>query len=142
MPLDLSPAQSQAFELIENELEQLGFGVMKLSGRTVAIKSIPTDLPASEVAAMLDTTVPAVKSALQRARARLDQVDLGQQQIDEPTDPHARALLGQYMAGFEYAEQKPDVASQPYMSTFERIFRREGQSIAEGVWQRPRPPAN
>ena len=46
--LDLSPAQSQAFELIENELEQLGFGVMKLSGRTVAIKSIPTDLPASE----------------------------------------------------------------------------------------------
>ena len=34
--------------MIENELEQLGFGVMKLSGRTVAIKSIPTDLPASE----------------------------------------------------------------------------------------------
>jgi DNA mismatch repair protein MutL len=60
--LDLSPAQSQAFELIENELEQLGFGVMKLSGRTVAIKSIPTDLPASEArnlfAEILDTIEP------------------------------------------------------------------------------------
>lgn len=57
--IDLTPAQSEAFALIENELEQLGFGVMKLSGRTVAIKSIPTDLPAADVrnlfAEILDT---------------------------------------------------------------------------------------
>ena len=57
--IDLSPAQSVAFQLIEPELESLGFGVMKLSGRTVAIKSIPTDLPASEArnlfAEILDT---------------------------------------------------------------------------------------
>jgi DNA mismatch repair protein MutL len=57
--IDLTPAQSEAFQLIENELEQLGFGVMKLSGRTIAIKSIPTDLPASDVrnlfAEILDT---------------------------------------------------------------------------------------
>ncbi len=46
--LDLSPAQSEAFDLIESDLESLGFGVMKLSGRTIAIKSVPTDLPASE----------------------------------------------------------------------------------------------
>ncbi|MEP6947112.1 MAG: DNA mismatch repair endonuclease MutL [Acidobacteriota bacterium] len=46
--LDLSPAQSQAFQLIESDLESLGFGLMRLSGRTVAIKSVPTDLPASE----------------------------------------------------------------------------------------------
>ncbi|MBV9214586.1 MAG: DNA mismatch repair endonuclease MutL, partial [Acidobacteria bacterium] len=46
--IDLSPAQSEAFQLIEGELAGLGFGLMKLSGRTVAIKSIPTDLPASE----------------------------------------------------------------------------------------------
>ncbi len=45
---DLTPPQSQAFELIEDDLTSLGFGVMKLSGRTVAIKSIPTDLPPSE----------------------------------------------------------------------------------------------
>ncbi len=46
--IDLSPAQSAAFQLIEGDLESLGFGLMRLSGRTVAIKSIPTDLPASE----------------------------------------------------------------------------------------------
>ncbi len=57
--IDLSPAQSEAFQLIEDDLEELGFGVMKLSGRTIAIKSIPTDLPASEarnlLAEILDT---------------------------------------------------------------------------------------
>jgi DNA mismatch repair protein MutL len=57
--IDLTPAQSEAFQLIENELEELGFGMMRLSGRTIAIKSIPTDLPASDVrnlfAEILDT---------------------------------------------------------------------------------------
>ena len=57
--LDLSPAQSQAFQLIEEDLESLGFALMRLSGRTVAIKSVPTDLPASEArnlfAEILDT---------------------------------------------------------------------------------------
>lgn len=47
--IDLSPAQSVAFDLIEAELESCGFGLMRLSGRTVAIKSVPTDFPASEV---------------------------------------------------------------------------------------------
>jgi DNA mismatch repair protein MutL len=47
--IDLTPAQSMAFNLIEEELENCGFGLMRLSGRTVAIKSVPTDLPASEV---------------------------------------------------------------------------------------------
>jgi len=46
--IDLSPAQSQTFQLIEGDLAALGFGLMSLSGRTVAIKSVPTDLPASE----------------------------------------------------------------------------------------------
>lgn len=57
--IDLSPAQSSAFQLIEGDLESLGFGLMRLSGRTIAIKSIPTDLPASEArnlfAEILDT---------------------------------------------------------------------------------------
>ena len=46
--VDLTPAQAEAFTLIENELSGLGFGVMRLSGRTVAIRSIPTDLPPGE----------------------------------------------------------------------------------------------
>ena len=57
--IDLTPAQSAAFEEIEKEFESLGFGLMRLSGRTVAIKSIPTDLPPSEarnlLAEILDT---------------------------------------------------------------------------------------
>ena len=47
--LDMSPAQSTAFEEIREELENCGFGLMKLSGRTIAIKSVPTDLPSNEV---------------------------------------------------------------------------------------------
>ncbi len=47
--IDLSPAQGQAFGIVEEELSSIGFGLMRLSGRTVAIKSIPTDLPATEV---------------------------------------------------------------------------------------------
>ncbi len=46
--IDLTPAQSQAFELIENDLASLGFGLMRLSGRTIAIKSIPTDIAPAE----------------------------------------------------------------------------------------------
>lgn len=58
---------------------------------------------ATEVASMLDTTTVAVKSALQRARARLDQATAARAQVSEPTEPHARALLDEYIAGFEYA---------------------------------------
>lgn len=46
--VDLTPAQSEAFKLVEEHLAEVGFGLMQLSGRTVAIKSIPTDLPPSE----------------------------------------------------------------------------------------------
>lgn len=56
---DLTPAQVFAFDLIETELEKLGFGLMRLSGRTIAIKAVPGDLPPSEVrnllAEVLDT---------------------------------------------------------------------------------------
>ncbi|MGI9036477.1 MAG: DNA mismatch repair endonuclease MutL, partial [Pyrinomonadaceae bacterium] len=56
---DLTPPQAAAFDLIEEELENLGFGLMRLSGRTIAVKSVPTDLPPSEIrnllAEVLDT---------------------------------------------------------------------------------------
>jgi len=47
--IDLSPSQFAAFEEIKAELENCGFGLMKLSGRTVAIKSVPTDISPNEV---------------------------------------------------------------------------------------------
>ena len=60
--------------------------------------------PAAEVAVMLGITTVSVKSALQRARARLAELDLTDTQIIEPTAPGARALLHQYIAAFENAD--------------------------------------
>jgi RNA polymerase sigma-70 factor (ECF subfamily) len=53
---------------------------------------------------MLGTTTVSVKSALQRARARLSELALAGGQITEPTAPRARALLDQYIAAFENAD--------------------------------------
>jgi len=70
--IDLSPAQSEAFQLVEADLESLGFGTMRLSGRTVAIKSIPTDLPPAEArnlfAEILDTIEMEKKGAPKSSR--------------------------------------------------------------------------
>jgi RNA polymerase sigma-70 factor (ECF subfamily) len=60
--------------------------------------------PAAEVAAALGTSTTAVKSMLQRARARLDQVAPAADQVGEPSEPQARALLDRYMAAFENAD--------------------------------------
>jgi RNA polymerase sigma-70 factor, ECF subfamily len=60
--------------------------------------------PATEVAVMLGTTTVSVKSALQRARARLSELGLAAGQITEPAAPRARALLDQYIAAFENAD--------------------------------------
>jgi RNA polymerase sigma-70 factor (ECF subfamily) len=60
--------------------------------------------PAAEVASMLGTSTVAVKSTLQRARARLDEVAPAPERVIEPTEARARELLGQYMAGFENAD--------------------------------------
>ena len=59
---------------------------------------------AGEVAAMLGVSTAAVKSALQRARARLDEVAPSPEGVTEPTEPHAQDLLRQYIAGFENAD--------------------------------------
>jgi RNA polymerase sigma-70 factor (ECF subfamily) len=60
--------------------------------------------PATEVAVMLGTTTASVKSALQRARARLREVAPAADQITEPTESRARALLDQYITAFENAD--------------------------------------
>jgi RNA polymerase sigma factor (sigma-70 family) len=48
---------------------------------------------AGEVATMLGTSTAAVKSALQRARARLEEGAPSPESVTEPTEPHARDLL-------------------------------------------------
>lgn len=59
---DLTPAQSQAFSVVVEELENLGFGLMRLSGRTIAIKSVPTDLPPSEARNLLAEALDTVEN--------------------------------------------------------------------------------
>jgi DNA mismatch repair protein MutL len=70
---DLTPAQAAAFETVADELESYGFELMRLSGRTVAIKATPADLPASEarnvLAEVLDT-VDSEKRGSARATLR------------------------------------------------------------------------
>ena len=60
--------------------------------------------PAAEVAVMLGTTTVSVKSGLQRARARLRELAPAADQITEPTQAQARALLDQYITAFENAD--------------------------------------
>jgi DNA mismatch repair protein MutL len=50
---DLTPAQASVFDDLAPELEKYGFELMRLSGRTVAIKAIPGDLPSGEARNML-----------------------------------------------------------------------------------------
>jgi RNA polymerase sigma-70 factor (TIGR02960 family) len=59
---------------------------------------------AAETADILDTTTAAVKSSLQRARARLDELEPGHEELLEPTDTRARALLDGYIAAFERSD--------------------------------------
>jgi DNA mismatch repair protein MutL len=66
---DLTPAQASAFDTVEAELESYGFELMRLSGRTVAIKATPADLPASEARNMLAEVLDTVDSE-KRGNAR------------------------------------------------------------------------
>jgi RNA polymerase sigma-70 factor (ECF subfamily) len=58
---------------------------------------------AAEVAEMMDMSVAAVKSSLQRARARLADVDFAPDDVVEPSSPQARRLLDAYVTAFETA---------------------------------------
>jgi RNA polymerase sigma-70 factor, ECF subfamily len=71
--------------------------------------------PAADVATMLGTTTTAVKSTLQRARARLEQLAPVPEEVTEPTEPQARAVLEQYIAAFENADA----------AALERLLRRD-----------------
>ena len=57
---DLTPAQAAAFDTIAEELESYGFELMRLSGRTVAIKATPADLPASEARNVLSEVLDSI----------------------------------------------------------------------------------
>ncbi len=51
--IDLTPAQAAAFEQLQPELEENGFEIGRLSGRTIAIKSIPAILSVGAAQSLL-----------------------------------------------------------------------------------------
>jgi RNA polymerase sigma-70 factor (TIGR02960 family) len=59
---------------------------------------------AAEVAELLGTTTASVNSALQRARAQLQQAALTEDELSEPTDPAQRELLDRYAKAFENSD--------------------------------------
>jgi RNA polymerase sigma-70 factor (ECF subfamily) len=67
--------------------------------------------PAAEVADALGTTVPAVNSALQRARTQLEEASTREDDVLEPGDPVLREVLERYMRAFEEADASALVES-------------------------------
>jgi RNA polymerase sigma-70 factor (ECF subfamily) len=107
VPTALVAPDPQA-EVVAREGVRLAFvaGLQYLPARQRAVLLLREVLafPAADVARMLGTSVAAVKSSLQRARARLAEVAPSPDRITEPTDRHARRLLDLYMAAWQDAD--------------------------------------
>jgi RNA polymerase sigma-70 factor (ECF subfamily) len=71
--------------------------------RAVLVLRDVLDFSAAEVATQLATTVAAVNSGLQRARATLADAP-GAGELREPEDPQARAVVDRYVRAFESAD--------------------------------------
>ncbi|WP_245645328.1 RNA polymerase subunit sigma-70 [Pseudonocardia acaciae] len=103
-----APADDPAAVVVARESVRLALvaSLQHLPARQRAILLLREVLAfsAAETAAILDTTTAAVKSGLQRARARLDELEPEPEHLLEPTDRRARALLDGYIAAFERSD--------------------------------------
>jgi RNA polymerase sigma-70 factor, ECF subfamily len=78
--------------------------------RAVLILRDVLDMPAGEVAAQLDSTVAAVKSALQRARSTLTEHQANHAPTPPASDPAQRRLLQGFIAAHEQADPEALIA--------------------------------
>jgi RNA polymerase sigma-70 factor (ECF subfamily) len=78
--------------------------------RAVLILRDVLDWPAREVAAQLDSTVPAVKSALQRARTTLAEHQANHEPASTTADSAQRRLLQGFIAAHERADPEALIA--------------------------------
>jgi DNA mismatch repair protein MutL len=51
--LDLSPAEAEAFKVVQPELEAMGIETMELSGRTIAVKTAPAGIGSGDLTAIV-----------------------------------------------------------------------------------------
>ena len=72
--------------------------------RAVLLQRDVLSFSAAETAQIVGTSVPAVKSALQRARARLEEVSPREDELSEPTEPQRRAILERYVDAVQNAD--------------------------------------
>ncbi len=104
------PADDPAASAIGRESLRLALiaSLQHLSARQRAIFILREVLAfsAAETAEILDTTTAAVKSGLQRARARLEELDPEPEELLDPADERARALLEGYIAAFERSDAR------------------------------------
>ncbi|MBV9413510.1 MAG: hypothetical protein JO363_00880 [Solirubrobacterales bacterium] len=102
------PADDPAAGVIERESLRLALiaSLRHLPARQRAIRILREVLgfSAAETAEILDTTTAAIKSGLQRARARLEKLEPAPEQLLEPTDQRACALLEDYITAFERSD--------------------------------------
>jgi len=70
--IDLSPSEVEAFSIVEPELEAMGIETMRLSGRTIAIKTAPAGLAAAELVGVVREVLMVVER--ERRSPTLDRI--------------------------------------------------------------------
>jgi RNA polymerase sigma-70 factor (ECF subfamily) len=74
--------------------------------RAVLILRDVLQWPAAEVGEMLEMTTASVNSALQRARAQVQQATVSAEEMSEPSESEQRELLDRFVAAFEAKDVK------------------------------------
>jgi len=82
--IDLSPAEVDLLEELRADLEALGFELERLSGRTVSVRGVPTDVPDGDEDAILEDI--------------LKQYTSGQDAVDDERRTHLAKTMAQRSA--------------------------------------------